>query len=166
MPDNPEHIGQIGACDRGSPPHREVAAPARIAQVTRHSWIRFSAQSRICVLMWVKLHLRWIKQHLRIESFFGTSENAAKNRTWIAASVYVIVAIMRSDLKFEESIHTILQFLVPTIIKKTPLNQLIDTTKHQIQPDGQSKQLNLSSFSLDSSGALSEISGYRRIKDY
>lgn len=86
--------------------------------------------------MRVKLHLRWIKQRLRIESFFGTSENAAKNRTWIAASVYVIVAIMRSHLKIEECPHRILQILSLTNFDKTHLDQVLDTTEHQNQSDG------------------------------
>ena len=116
--------------------------------------------------MGIRQRLRWIKHHIWIESFFGTSENTAKRQTWIAVSVFVIVAIMRKRLKFEESHHIILQILNSMVAEKSLLNQLFDTTEHQIQSDGQSKQLNLSNISLDSSGALSEISGYRRIKDY
>ena len=91
----------------------------------------------------VELFFKWIKQHLRIKSFFGTSENAVKSQIWIAVSVYVIVAIIRKRLRIEESLHTILQILSLTIFEKTPLNQLLDTTVRHSQPDGPSKQLNL-----------------------
>lgn len=91
----------------------------------------------------VELFFKWIKQHLRIKSFFGTSENAVKSQIWIAVSVYVIVAIIRKRLRIEESLHTILQILSLTIFEKTPLNQLLDTTVRHSQPDGPGKQLNL-----------------------
>ena len=59
----------------------------------------------------IELFFKWIKQHLRIKSFFGTSENAVKSQIWIAVSVYVIIAIIRKRLHIEESLHTILQIL-------------------------------------------------------
>ena len=91
----------------------------------------------------VELFFKWIKQHLRIKSFFGTSENAVKSQIWIAVSVYVIVAIIRKRLRIEESLHSILQILSLTIFEKTPLNQLLDTTVRHSQSDGPGKQLNL-----------------------
>ncbi len=101
----------------------------------------------ICRSRWqVELFFKWIRQHLRTKSFLGTSENAVKSQIWIAVSVCVIVAIIRKRLKIEESLHTILQILSLTIFEKTPLNQLLDTTVHQIRPDGPSKQLNLFDF--------------------
>ena len=73
----------------------------------------------------IELFFKWIKQHLRIKSFFGTSENAVKSQIWIAVSVYVIIAIIRMRLHIEESLHTILQILSLTTFEKTSLKQLL-----------------------------------------
>jgi len=73
----------------------------------------------------VELFFKWIKQHLRIKSFFGTSENAVKTQVWIAISVYVLVAIIKKRLKLEASLYNILQILSATIFEKMPLNQLL-----------------------------------------
>ncbi len=86
----------------------------------------------------IELFFKWIKQHLRIKSFFGTSENAVKSQIWIAVSVYVIIAIIRKRLNIEESLHTILQILSLTTFEKTPLKQL-----RQTSPCAPNKQLNL-----------------------
>lgn len=71
----------------------------------------------------VELFFKWIKQHLRIKSFYGTSENAVKTQIWIAISVYVIVAIARKRLKIEESLYTLLQFLSLSLFEKNLINQ-------------------------------------------
>ena len=73
----------------------------------------------------VELFFKWIKQHLRIKSFFGTSENAVKSQVWIAVSVYVIVAIIKKRLKITTSLYTILQILSLTIFEKMPLLQIV-----------------------------------------
>ena len=73
----------------------------------------------------VELFFKWIKQHLRIKTFFGTSENAVKSQIWIAVSVYVLIAIIRKRLQLEPSLYTILQILSLTVFEKTPLNQLL-----------------------------------------
>jgi hypothetical protein len=73
----------------------------------------------------VELFFKWIKQHLRIKAFFGTSENAVKTQVWIAVSAYVLVAIVKKRLKSEASLYTILQILSLTLFEKTPLIQLI-----------------------------------------
>lgn len=72
----------------------------------------------------VELFFKWIKQHLRIKSFFGTSENAVKSQIWIAISVYVLVAILKKERKLEIELYTILQILSLTLFEKTPLDQL------------------------------------------
>ena len=82
----------------------------------------------------VELFFKWIKQHLRIKSFYGTSENAVKTQIWIAVSVYVLVAIIRKRLDLEASLYTILQTLSLTLFEKTPLNQLL-TTGLDLSPD-------------------------------
>jgi len=73
----------------------------------------------------VELFFKWIKQHLRIKSFFGTSENAVKTQVWIAVSVYVLVAIVRKRLKLEASLYETLQILSLTMFETTPLHQLL-----------------------------------------
>ena len=91
----------------------------------------------------IELFSKWIKQHLRIKSFFGTSENAVKSQIWIAVSVYVIIAIIRKRLHIEESLHTILQILSLTIFEKTSLKQLLSFSAQQTLTDHSDKQLNL-----------------------
>ena len=68
---------------------------------------------------------KWIKQHLRIKAFFGTSENAVKIQIWIAVSVYVLVAIVRKRLGLEASLYQILQILSVTLFEKTPILQAL-----------------------------------------
>lgn len=71
----------------------------------------------------VELFFKWIKQHLRIKSFYGTSENAVKSQIWIDVSVYVLIAIIKKRLGIKENLYTILQVLSITVFKKTPLVQ-------------------------------------------
>ncbi|MGD9077176.1 MAG: transposase, partial [Desulfobacteraceae bacterium] len=71
----------------------------------------------------VELFFKWIKQHLRIKSFYGTSENAVKTQIWIAISVYVLVAIMKKRLKVDLSLYSILQILSITLFEKMPILQ-------------------------------------------
>jgi len=73
----------------------------------------------------VELFFKWIKQHLRIKRFFGTSENAVKTQIWIAVAVYVLVAIVRKQLNLPHSLHALLQILSLTPFEKTPLLQLL-----------------------------------------
>jgi len=73
----------------------------------------------------VELFFKWIKQHLRIKNFFGTSQNAVKSQIWIAISVYVLVAIMKKRLNLQESLYTILQILSVSVFEKVAIYQLI-----------------------------------------
>lgn len=73
----------------------------------------------------VELFFKWIKQHLRIKAFFGTTENAVKTQVWIAVSVYVLIAIMKKRLKLEASLYSILQILSVTLFEKVPINQAL-----------------------------------------
>src|SRR5437016_2263571 len=75
----------------------------------------------------VELFFKWIKQHLRIKAFFGTSENAVKTQIWIAVSVYVLVAIVRKQLGLEASLYQILQILSLTLFEKVPILQALET---------------------------------------
>jgi IS4 transposase len=74
----------------------------------------------------VELFFKWIKQHLRIKRFYGTSENAVKTQIWIAVSVYVLIAIIRKELNLTASMHTLLQILSVTLFEKIPLQQALD----------------------------------------
>ncbi len=76
----------------------------------------------------VELFFKWIKQHLRIKAFFGTSENAVKLQIWIAVSVYVLVAIVKKRLHLSASLYQILQILSLTMFERTPLDQLLAQT--------------------------------------
>ena len=69
----------------------------------------------------VELFFKWIKQHLKIKAFYGTSENAVKTQIWIAVSVYVLVAILKKRLGFSHSLYTILQILSVTVFEKVPM---------------------------------------------
>ncbi len=73
----------------------------------------------------VELFFKWIKQHLRIKRFFGTSENAVKTQIWIAVSVYLLVAILKKRLYLDASLYTILQVLSVTTFEKIPLKQAL-----------------------------------------
>jgi IS4 transposase len=73
----------------------------------------------------VELFFKWIKQHLRIKAFFGTSENAVKTQIWVAISMYVLVAIIKKRLHLDLSLYTILQILSITVFEKRPLIQVL-----------------------------------------
>jgi Domain of unknown function (DUF4372)/Transposase DDE domain len=79
----------------------------------------------------VELFFKWIKQHLRIKAFYGTSENAVKTQIWIAVSVYVLVAIVRKRLGLEVSLYQILQILSVTLFEKTPILQALQRSDSQ-----------------------------------
>ena len=81
----------------------------------------------------VELFFKWIKQHLRIKAFYGTSENAVKTQIWVAVSVYVLVAIVRKRLGLDASLYQILQILSLTLFEKTPILQALQASDSQEQ---------------------------------
>jgi hypothetical protein len=91
----------------------------------------------------VELFFKWIKQHLRIKAFFGTSENAVKSQIWIAISTYVLVAIVKKRIKSDASLYTILQILSLTLFEKTPLIHLLANTGLISEKSEMANQLNL-----------------------
>lgn len=91
----------------------------------------------------VELFFKWIKQNLRIKTFYGTSENAVKTQVWIAISVYVLVAIMKKQLRLQESLYTILQILSVTSFERTSLIQLITERDCRIKEPPACNQLKL-----------------------
>jgi len=94
----------------------------------------------------VELFFRWIKQHLRIKSFFGTSENAMKTQIWIAVSVYVLVAIVRKRLGLQVSLYQILQILSVTLFEKVPILRALEVPNFQSDLVEDRNQLILFSF--------------------
>jgi hypothetical protein len=91
----------------------------------------------------VELFFKWIKQHLRIKAFFGTSENAVKTQIWIAVSVYVLVAIVRKRLGLEASLYQILQILSVTLFEKTPILRALQASDFENDLGDSGNQLNL-----------------------
>jgi len=91
----------------------------------------------------VELFFKWIKQHLRIKAFYGTTENAVKTQVWIAISVYVLVAIVKKTLNLDQSLYTILQILSLTLFEKEQIYQVLSNISHTNQIDHISNQLNL-----------------------
>jgi IS4 transposase len=101
-----------------------------IATLYKHRWF-------------IELFFKWIKQHLKIKSFWGQSENAVKSQIWIAISVYVIVAIMKKRLALPQSMYEILQVLSINILDKEPINQILDKPDLQNFKEPLYKQLNI-----------------------
>jgi hypothetical protein len=92
----------------------------------------------------VELFFKWIKQHLRIKAFYGTSQNAVKSQIWIAVSVYVLVAIVRKRLRLTDmSLYTILQILSVTLFEKTPVLQVLTAPDHSFSAGYHENQLKL-----------------------
>jgi len=94
----------------------------------------------------VELFFKWIKQNLRIKSFFGNSPNAVKTQVWIAICTYLIVAILKKELKLPGSLHQILQILSVNVFEKVPIDQLLTGMLHEKQNHQDGKQLKLFDF--------------------
>lgn len=107
-----------------------VLPPLSIADIYKNRWQ-------------IELFFKWIKQHLRIKAFYGTSENAVKTQIWIAVSVYILISIVKKRLKLEQSLYTILQLLSVTLFEKIPLNQLFKITSYTNEITSGQIQLNL-----------------------
>ena len=91
----------------------------------------------------IELFFKWIKQHLRIKSFYGISENAVKVQIWTAISTYLLVAILKKELRLEQSLYTILQVLSVSLLEKTPILQALSQNHIPTQTQQCSKQLSL-----------------------
>ncbi|MDP1593240.1 MAG: IS4 family transposase [Gallionella sp.] len=134
--DYPQHLRRIKFYDAEHDRHlvfltNNFDLPAlTIAQLYRCRWQ-------------VELFFKWIKQHLRIKRFYGTTENAVKTQIWIAIAVYVLVAIVKKRLDTEASLYTILQILSLTLFEKTPLDQLLKNMEAQMAMPPNNNQLNL-----------------------
>jgi IS4 transposase len=134
--DYPEHLRRIR--------FKDVASGNTLVFLTNQ---RALPAATICALYksrWqVELFFKWIKQHLRIKRFYGTSENAVKTQIWIAVSVYVLVAIVKKRLGLEASLYTLLQILSVTLFEKIPMRQALSRTHTQSDSLEISNQLSL-----------------------
>jgi hypothetical protein len=100
--------------------------------------------TRLYKLRWqIELFFKWIKQRLRIKAFYGTTPNAVKTQVWIAISVYVLVAILKKELKLEASMYEILQVLGVMLFEKTPINSLFASDFYNFSKSSPGNQLNL-----------------------
>jgi hypothetical protein len=90
-----------------------------------------------------ELFFKWIKQHLRIKAFYGTSSNAVKTQIWIAISIYVLISIIKKQLKIEHSLYTMLQILSVTIFEKTPILQALAQLDREEKSSDNLNQLSL-----------------------
>ena len=91
----------------------------------------------------VELFFKWIKQHLRIKAFYGTTENAVKTQVWIAVSVYVLVALIKKLLRLDQSLYTILQILSVTLFERTPILQIFSRVEYNKSESDVANQLSL-----------------------
>lgn len=94
----------------------------------------------------IELFFKWIKQHLKIKSFYGTSLNAVKTQIWISVSVYILIAILKKSMKIDMSLYNILQILSVTVFEKIPIYQLL--TKSQLTKSTNIDAIQLSLFDL------------------
>ncbi len=119
----------------------------RLTFLTNHFTLDAIKIAQLYKCRWkIELFFKWIKQHLRIKAFFGTSENAVKTQIWIAISIYVLVAIIKKELKLKPSLYTILQILSVSIFEKTPILQALtetDVINENVENDNQLKLFNL-----------------------
>lgn len=112
--------------------------------LTNHFALPALSVARLYRLRWrVELFFKWIKQHLRIKAFYGTSPNAVRTQIWVAMAVYALVAIMKKQLKIEASLFEILQVLSVSVFEKVPLAELFTNTKYQVLECLNSNQLPL-----------------------
>ena len=119
----------------------------RLVFLTNHFELPALTIAQLYKCRWrIELFFKWIKQHLRIKTFFGTSENAVKTQIWIAISVYVLVAIVKKELGLARSPSEILQILSIALFEQVSLSQLLTETSPQNENNGRHNQLTLFDF--------------------
>jgi IS4 transposase len=115
--------------------------------LTNHFTLSALDIARLYKARWqVELFFKWIKQHLHIQSFYGTSQNAVKTQIWIAVSIYVLVAILKKRLDLKQSLYTILQIFSLTLFEKKPILQVFSDGDYTFDEEGDGKQLILLGF--------------------
>lgn len=137
----PEKIRRIGYLD--------AETNKRLIFLTNHMKLPAKIIADLYKSRWlVELFFKWIKQHLRIKAFYGTSENAVKTQIWIAISVYVLIAIIKKKLNLKLSLYTILQILSVALFEKIPILQAFAEDHHAIENTQSWEQLELQGISL------------------
>ena len=122
----------------------DVATDQRFTFLTNNFLLPALLIAQIYQCRWnIEVFFKWIKQHLRIKSFYGNSENAVKTQIWIAVSVYLLVAIAKKKLGVKATLYTFFQVAGLTIFEKAPLWEVFDNTAHLVSYDNSSNQLNL-----------------------
>ena len=115
--------------------------------LTNHHQLPAVTIAQLYKMRWqIELFFKWIKQHLRIKAFFGTSSNAVKTQIWIAVCVYVLIAILKKEQRLPHSLHTILQVLSVSCFEKVPIYQLLMETNPQLNRHPDCNQLKLWDF--------------------
>jgi hypothetical protein len=135
----PEHLRRIR--------FRDAESGKRLVFLTNHFALPALTIAALYKNRWrVELFFKWIKQHLRIKQFYGTSENAVKTQIWIAVSVYVLVAIVKKRLDLDASLYTLLQIFSITLFEKIDLKQALTIEEYKTDTSQITKQLNLFAF--------------------
>jgi len=130
----PKHIRQIKCIDQDN--------DKELIFLTNNFSLTSEIISNLYKERWkIELFFKWIKQHLRIKSFYGTTENSVKTQIWIAISIYVLIAIIKKKLKIAESLYTILQILSINIFSKNYINQLLNFKPNTFETTPDSNQL-------------------------
>ena len=136
LKDYPEKLRRIRYYD--------VETKKRFVYLTNNFTLPAIVIAKLYKCRWqVELFFKWIKQHLRIKAFYGTSENAVKTQIWIAISMYVLVAIVKKKLKLDRTLYTILQILSVTQFEKTPILQVLSSPNYENDDIDADNQLNL-----------------------
>jgi hypothetical protein len=127
--------------------YRDPSTDKRLIFLTNNFELPALVIAQLYKCRWqVELFFKWIKQHLRIKAFYGTSENAVKTQVWIAISVYVLVAIVKKELGLDRSLYEILQILSITIFEKMPILQAFSAPCDQMEILMERNQLSLFDF--------------------
>lgn len=129
----PERLRRVGVLDPEQP---------NLVLLTNHFGLPASTIAALYKHRWkVELFFRWIKQHLHIKSFFGTSRNAVMIQVWTAVAAYVLVAIIKKELKIDRPLYTILQVISVNPFSQVPLNELLRQNDEQVQNEPDPNQL-------------------------
>ncbi len=124
--------------------YRDAETGKRFAFLTNNWTLPALTIAQLYKCRWqVELFFKWIKQHLRIKAFYGTSQNAVKTQVWTAISVYVLVAIAKKELKLEKSLYEILQILSVALFEKTPIFEALSSKNYPNVNTPSSNQLPL-----------------------
>jgi len=135
----PDHLRRIR--------FKDPATGKTLVFLTNNTALPATAIAALYKSRWqVELFFKWIKQHLRIKQFYGTSENAVKTQIWIAVSVYVLVAIVKKRLALDASLYTLLQIFSVTVFEKIDIKQALSIDEYRPDTSQITNQLNLFAF--------------------